>query len=593
MTGTARNTPQVARALTGACVWAVSLIASVQAAAPAAGEPVATTPAPALRSEVVDALAEKLMRDYRIPGLAIGVVADGVVVHARGYGVREFFVADGEGGVGAGKNAAGRAGAEQTVTGKNGGAGTASADNAVDGKTLFKIASNTKAMTAAALAILVDRGQLQWTDKVQKYLPEFAMHDDWISREFMVRDLLVHNSGLGPGAGDLMFWPEPNLYTRSDIISGLKHLPPVSGFRAEYAYDNSLYVVAGEIVARISGQSWEQFVERELFAPQGMTRCFAGGFDSRQIGNIAQPHGEENGVPVVVRREPEQIPALTMAAAGGVRCSLDDMLRWVRTLLDQGRIAEGENAGKNLFSARQHALMWTPYTIMPMNGELHEWDRSHFNLYGLGWRINDMDGELKVHHTGSLAGMHSAVALLPERRAGVVILMNRANSDARNIATRTLLKLFTAPADGIDWPKKMQDSWAAKRAQQAAVAGADKANATEKANNAPLVREQLPDMRAYLGRWRDPWFGDVLIERRGNEVWWRSEKSLKLNGRLQHLDGQRFVVRWQDRQLEADAYVDFRLTADGRVQTMEMAPADDATDFSYDFRDLRFSRVGD
>ncbi len=552
MTAPDRNFRISLRVLIAACVWSSSLIVGVQAAPADAGAQgvAADAPSPVFSSERVDALAEKLMRDYRIPGLAIGVVADGRVVHARGYGVREY----------------GREGA-------------------VDGQTLFKIASNTKAMTAAALAILVDRGQLQWTDKVQKFLPEFAMHDDWVSREFMVRDLLVHNSGLGPGAGDLMFWPEPNLFTRSDIISGLKHLPPVSGFRAEYAYDNSLYVVAGEIVARISGRSWEQFVERELFAPQGMTRCFAGAFNSQQAGNIAQPHGEENGVPVVVRREPEQIPALTMAAAGGVRCSLDDMLRWVRTLLDKGRIADGEHAGKTLFSSRQHALMWTPYTIMPINGELHEWDRSHFNLYGLGWRINDMDGELKVHHTGSLAGMHSAVALLPERRSGVVILMNKANSDARNIATRTLLKLFTAPADGIDWPKKMQDSWAAKRAQQAGAAGADKSV------NKLQVSEQLPDMRAYLGRWRDPWFGDVLIEQRGDEVWWRSEKSLKLNGRLQHVEGQRFVVRWRDRQLEADAYVDFQ--TDAGEPAMRMAPADDATDFSYDFRDLRFRRVAD
>ncbi len=552
MTAPDRNFRISLRVLIAACVWSSSLIVGVQAAPADAGAQgvAADAPSPVFSSERVDALAEKLMRDYRIPGLAIGVVADGRVVHARGYGVREY----------------GREGA-------------------VDGQTLFKIASNTKAMTAAALAILVDRGQLQWTDKVQKFLPEFAMHDDWVSREFMVRDLLVHNSGLGPGAGDLMFWPEPNLFTRSDIISGLKHLPPVSGFRAEYAYDNSLYVVAGEIVARISGRSWEQFVERELFAPQGMTRCFAGAFNSAAAGNIAQPHGEENGVPVVVRREPEQIPALTMAAAGGVRCSLDDMLRWVRTLLDKGRIADGEHAGKPLFSSRQHALIWTPYTIMPINGELHEWDRSHFNLYGLGWRINDMDGELKVHHTGSLAGMHSAVALLPERRSGVVILMNKANNDARNIATRTLLKLFTSPADGIDWPKKMQDSWASKRAQQAAAAGA----------GTPVtklqVSGQLPDMRAYLGRWRDPWFGDVLIEQRGDEVWWRSEKSLKLNGRLQHVEGQRFVVRWQDRQLEADAYVDFQTEAG--EPAMRMAPADDATDFSYDFRDLRFRRVAD
>ena len=160
----------------------------------------------------------------------------------------------------------------------------------IDNATLFKIASNSKAMTAALLARLVDRGLLRWDDPVITYLPQFRMHDPWVTQQMQVRDLLIHNSGLGLGAGDLMLWPEPNRFTRADIIAGLQHLKPTHSFRAAYAYDNLLYVVAGEVAAAAGGAPYEELVKRELFQPLGLSRCQVGEWNRVEVGNVAQPH---------------------------------------------------------------------------------------------------------------------------------------------------------------------------------------------------------------------------------------------------------------------------------------------------------------
>ena len=125
------------------------------------------------------------------------------------------------------------------------------------------MASTTKAMTAAALGILVDEGLIGWDGRVIDYIPEFRMADPWVTREFTVRDLLTHRSGLPTGAADLLHWPDGNASVE-DVLAALPHIEPASSFRTEWAYDNVLYVVAGEIIARVTGQSWEDFVQTRI-----------------------------------------------------------------------------------------------------------------------------------------------------------------------------------------------------------------------------------------------------------------------------------------------------------------------------------------
>lgn len=212
-------------------------------------------PVAAAADPSLDAVFDEVMARYRLPGLAVGVVENGKVVYTRAAG--ELIAGEGR---------------------------------KIDTQTLFKIASNSKAMTTATLARLVDAGKLRWDDPVVKYLPQFRMHDAWVGREMQVRDLLIHNSGLRAGAGDLMLWPEPNTFTRADIIHGLAYLKPQHSFRSRYDYDNLLYIVAGEVAAAAGGAPYEELVRREVFTPLGLKRCQVGEWRRDAIGNVAQPH---------------------------------------------------------------------------------------------------------------------------------------------------------------------------------------------------------------------------------------------------------------------------------------------------------------
>ena len=193
----------------------------------------------AAAQDYVDRVVERARREFEVPGIAVAVVKDGHVVLAKGYGVRKL-------------------GEAAPVTPES----------------LFRIASNTKAFTTAALAMLVDEGKIRWDDRVIDRMPGFQMYDPYVTHEMTIRDLLVHRSGLGLGAGDLMFWPATD-FTREEIIRRIRFLKPASSFRSRYAYDNLLYLVAGQMIPRITGKSWEEFVRERIFGPLGMSHTNA------------------------------------------------------------------------------------------------------------------------------------------------------------------------------------------------------------------------------------------------------------------------------------------------------------------------------
>lgn len=506
---------------------------------PCAG--LAEVPSPAITAAVDEAVER-----YHLPGIAVGVMVDGEVRQVELRGEIE--------------------------------AGTG---QAVDRDTIFKIASNSKAMTAALLARLVDAGRLAWDDPVVRHLPQFRMHDPWVTREMQVRDLLIHNSGLGAGAGDLMLWPEPNLFTRDDVIAGLAHLKPVYSFRSRYAYDNTLYIVAGEVAAAAGGAGYEELVRRELFAPLGMARCRVGEWRRDEVGNVAQPHARVEGRNVVVRADPEVIAAVPMAAAGGIRCSLDDMLKWVAMWLSPED--EGLVGGSPWLSRTQREAMWTAHMPMPLSRRMREWDNSHYSAYGYGWRLTDVDGTAKVSHTGTLSGMYSAVTLLPQLGTGFVILINGDADEARTVLTQVLVKHFTAPADrrGV--------------AGYAALLALEKAGQAASTTRPETTTREAADGEALaplLGRYRDPWFGEISLCRQAEAVRFVAAKSPRLSGRVLQAGG-RLLVDWDSLGADADAWLDVRPADAGRPATLTMAKVDPDADFSYDYEDLAFTRTGD
>lgn len=490
----------------------------------------------------VDELARRAMSVFNVPGMAIGIVKGDQVLLAKGYGLREI--------------------------GK---------PEPVDSATLFKIASNSKAFTSAALAVLVDDGLISWDGLVIDYLPEFRMKDPWVTANFTVKDLLTHRSGLQPFVADMLLWPEPNSFTVADIINALRYFEPVSSFRTKYAYDNQLYIVAGEIIPRVTGKSWGAFVESRIMRPAGMKHCFADRIPENAMANVAAPHGVVEGQLSVIERGriPAQPPV--SAPAGGVICSLDDMLNWARLQLNQGTTA----GGVEVFSASQSQEMWKPQMILAVSERDYELDRTHFKAYGLGWRLADVNGFKEVSHTGTLAGMKSYVVLLPELELGVVLLTNGSNSAARAAVMKTIVRSFM-PVEPVDWIQLELDAAEAEKQEEKLAVSEEQ---TAKGTQEPCA---VPKLSQFTGRYRDPWFGDVTVRLEDGQLIFAAEKSPKLKGPMHHHDGNRFVIRWTDRTLEADAYLLFETDKKGQVSAISMTKLDDG---DFDFEDLKLKRV--
>jgi CubicO group peptidase (beta-lactamase class C family) len=514
-------------------------------AMPAPPPPANAAAAATIDPAEVDAIARAAVARFQLPGLALGVIEDGEVVFARGYG--------------------------ETVAGSG---------EAVDTATVFKIASNSKAMTASVLARLVQAGKLRWDDPVVKHLPGFAMHDPWVTQHMTVADLLVHNSGLPEGGGDLMLWPEPNGFTRDDIVHGLRYIVPAYGFRAGYAYDNLLYVVAGEVAAAVGGAPYETLVRREIFGPLGLERCVVGEFDRDALGNVAQPHWLSDAGNQPMREDPGTVPAIASAPAGGIRCSLDDMLAWARNWLAP------TSAQLQWLGPEQRAAMWKARTPMPISGLKRRWDDTHFYAYAFGFRLADMDGEYTVSHTGTLGGMYSMMMLLPDRKSGFVFMTNGNGGTARTVLGEILVKLFTRPGD-----TRTVDDFADDLARPSPAAPAAAASA---APVVPDVATRIPvaasELAPWLGTWRDPWFGEVRICAAGDGVEWRSAKSPKMHGTVARIGG-RYMVHWDDPGVDLDAWLDF--AGEGDARSLRMAKLDPEGDFSSDYEDLAFERTGD
>lgn len=493
----------------------------------------------------IDAIFDAVMNEYHLPGMALGVVEDGKVAYTRTAG--ELVAGGGR---------------------------------QIDADSLFKIASNTKAMTTGLLARLVDAGKLKWDDPVVKYLPGFRMSEPWITREMRVRDLLIHNSGLREGAGDLMLWPEPNQFTRADIIAGLQHLRPVGSFRSHYDYDNLMYIVAGEVAAAAGGASYEELVRREVFAPVGLTHCQVGEFDRERVGNVAQPHRWEGDRNLAFNGDGKIVPAISSAAAGGIRCSLDDMLTWMRLWLDPDLVPPGKSTP--WLSREQREALWTPQTPMPMSARQKRWNNGNFSAYGYGWRLSDVDGVRRVSHTGTLGGMYSALTLLPEKRSGFVFLINGEGSRARTVLNEALVKRFTAP--GRAAPARWY---------------IDQLETAEQASQSMSPHQRLPmrrlataaSLKPWLGRYRDPWFGEISLCERDGHVRFDAAKSPLMTGDLMRV-GDRLLVDWDDVSVDMEPWLTFAPALAGKPVTLTLAKVDPDGDFSSDYEDLFFTRVG-
>jgi CubicO group peptidase (beta-lactamase class C family) len=511
-------------------LWAALLVSSATLAAQ-----------PAVAPPDIDAWVARSMRAFEVPGLALAIVKDDAVVLAKGYGVRKLGEA-----------------------------------TAVDARTLFGIASNTKVFTATALGLLVEEGKIEWDAPVVRYLPAFAMWDPFVTREITVRDLLVHRSGLGLGAGDLLWWPE-STYDRKEIARRLRFIQPATSFRTAYAYDNVLYLIAGELIETISGQTWENFVSSRILAKVGMTGSNVRHSSAAAGGNVATPHAPVDGKVRPIR----PFESDNTNPAGGINSSAEDMAKWLRVQLSGGRLADGSR----LFSAataRQLTSIVTPIPIGDPPPDLPPLSMN-FHGYGLGFDIRDYRGHKVVMHTGGLPGYVSRVAMIPDLNVGVAVLTNQESGEAFDAIAYHVLDhyLGAAPFDWIDGYTK-----ARARADARTAEAEGRAAAGRDASSKP----SLP-LAKYAGTYRDAWYGDVTIAEEAGRLALRFSRTPALAGTLEHWQHDTFIARWTDRELRADAYVTFALNPDGSIDQAKMRAVSPATDFSFDFQDLLLKPV--
>jgi CubicO group peptidase (beta-lactamase class C family) len=483
-----------------------------------------------------DRYVRRVMQTFTVPGLSVAIVKDGKVVLAKGYGVRRM-----------GDPAA------------------------VDERTRFGIASNTKLFTATALALLVEEGKLEWDAPVIRYLPWFAMYDPYVTRELSVRDLLVHRSGLGLGAGDLLWWP-PSTYDRKEIARRLRFIPPATSFRSAYAYDNVLYTVAGEVIEAVSGQVWEEFVRTRILEKVGMTESDVLHSGAGGGGNTAGTHAEVEGTVRAIA------PFLSdnTNPAGGIMSGAADMAKWMIVQLDSGRVA----GGGRLFSTGTTTQLWRDVTPTPIgdppDGLPHL--RPHMAGYALGLNVRDYRGRTLLQHTGGLPGYVSKVAMIPELRLGVAVLTNQESGQAfESIAYQVLDHYLGAKAP--DYPAIYERQVQQGRTELQALDR--RASATRDSTSGP----SLP-LGRYAGTFRDAWYGDVTMALEGEGLVIRFSRSPSLVGDLIHWQHDSFLARWRDRELRADAYATFALNYDGSIERLRLVPSSPAVDFSFDFQDL-------
>jgi CubicO group peptidase (beta-lactamase class C family) len=366
----------------------------------------------------LDTYVANSMKTFEVPGIAVAIVKDGKIVVAKGYGVRRL------------------------------------GDPApVDENTMFGIGSNTKAFTTAALAGLVDSGKLLWDDPVYQRLPGFVMYDPYVSHEMTIRDLLTHRSGMGLGEGDLLFWPRSS-YTRAEIIYKLRFMKPASSFRSHYAYDNLLYMTAGQIIPAVTGVSWDDYIRTHIFGPLGMNHSNVSNAAFRPGDDYAFPHERVDGKLQVIPFE-----VLDNAGpAGAINSCAADMAKWVQLQLNHGKFAGGE---QRLFSEPQSKEMWTPQTILPINDPPPPLAglKANFADYALGWTLRDYHGRKLVGHTGGVAGFVSRVMLAPEENLGVVVLTNAEEGGAFDSVLYHVLDYYFGlqPTDWISAFKVVKD----------------------------------------------------------------------------------------------------------------------------------------
>ncbi|MFN0099734.1 MAG: serine hydrolase [Gemmatimonadaceae bacterium] len=505
------------------------LLAAAVSAATLAPARVEAQPSGRQTASELDAFITKGMDQWKIPGLSIAIVRGDSVVYAKGFGVR-----------------------------------TVGEPARVDTDTRFGIMSTTKAMTALAVAMLVDSGKVAWDDPVTRHLPWFALSDPYVTRELTVRDLLRHNAGLGNA--DLL-WVRADLDARQ-ILERLRRLPMAYSLRDGFIYQNVMYQVAGEVVAAASGMSWERFVETRILVPIGMARSNAT-LDGmlRQARatndqNVSSAHWSFDGdIRPIAEFLVDPVPA-----AGSAWMSANDAARWLRFLLDSGRVN-----GRRLVSEKNFRELFKPQAFVPP-GEFYPTaalTKPHWTTYALGWFQQDYRGRYVAMHTGSIDGRTAIIGLMPDERLGVMIFGNVDHAEFRHALMWRVFDVYTG-APMRDWSSDLLALYGARaEAGKQAAAARDAARIKGTSPSRPLME--------YAGTFEHPVYGDIVVTFVDGTLTLRFGSLPENRGLMEHWHHDTFSARLGDGRGGRTMFA-FRLDAAGKVAALRF---DDSADLEF------------
>jgi CubicO group peptidase (beta-lactamase class C family) len=498
-------------------LWTAAILAvfiSTPAVAQVAPDPIAG----------LDSYIEKEMERWKVPGVGVAIVKDQEVVFAKGFGVRDL-----------------EAGGE------------------VDADTLFGIGSCTKAFTATATGLLVQDGKISWDDPVLRHMPEFQMYDPVVTREITIRDLLCHRSGLGTFVGDLTWFG--SIYDRADAIHRLRLLEPAFDFRTGFGYSNAMFLVAGEIVPRVTDDSWDDFIDHRIFTPLGMDRSNTSLVALETMANVAAPHRLVDGEIVPIPHDDID----NMAPAGSINSSANDMARWL--LLQTGN---GSFGGEQIVDPAGISETRKPHNLLQVSDrakELNPW--THFSAYGLGWSLSDYRGRLVVSHGGGLPGMVAYVALLPEENLGIAVLVNYDLHGLRQSVVNHVVDAYLG-ADAVDWDDRYFEII------QTILDAREKAKT---ARDEARVEGTVPShaLESYVGRFTNAVYGEAVITLEDGVLILDPKAHLAVSGRLEHWQFDTFLCTWTDSFWD-QSLVYFELDDAGKVSTFRFTVRPDVLD---------------
>ena len=459
-----------------------------------------------------DSYVQKTMQDWQIPGMAVAIVKNNEIIFTKGYGVRE---------IGTSKK--------------------------VDTKTIFECASTTKAMTAVCMGILVDEGKVNWSDPVIKYLPDFKLHDPYVTRELTIQDLFLHNSGVG---NTDYLWAD-NTLTSDEIVTKMQLVKPSYSFRSSFVYQNIFYLVAGKVIEKVSGKPWHIFIKENIFNPLGMQHTKALLSDVKDE-NQAMPHFLINNKPTRV----EMGTADAIAPAGSVNSCADDMALWMQCMIDSSKYKN-----KRLVKPSTWQYLLQPKTMVPASEfySTQTFTKPGFTTYAMGWFQQDYKGHKLNFHTGSLDGAVAIHAQIPDRKFGIYVFENLDHAELRHALMFKAIDLFELGGT-TDWSallKPMYDSLKLVNSQQ------DSANIpTQIGSTAPLL-----NLQSYTGIFEDELYGNIKIELVKNEL--KATVNNTLHATLTHFHFNTFKTIYTKIEYPAD-YYNFQLNEHALVTSIEI-----------------------